>query len=117
MLRQDPLASVKHGHARIVFIHNDEMVLLDNMGNQELSDLYSKTIMEPNINYLGKGRYEKISTDEKFKKRASYWVGNLPQKSREEAIGLLKPIGPYLHSEYMAILGDYAREHGINLLG
>ena len=115
MLRQDPLASVKHGHARIVFIHNDEMVLLDNMGNQELSDLYSKIIIEPNINYLGKGRYEVINTDKMFKKRTGYWVGYLPQKSRKEAIGLIKPLGPYLHSEYMAILGDYAREHGIQL--
>ena len=115
MLRQDPLASVKYGHTRIVFIHKDEMVLLDNLGNQELSDLYLKIILEPNINYPGKGRYEVINTDKMFKKRTGYWVGYLPQKSRKEAIGLIKPLGPYLHSEYMAILGDYAREHGIQL--
>ena len=115
MLRQDPLASVKYGHTRIVFIHKDEMVLLDNLGNQELSDLYLKIILEPNINYPGKGRYEVINTDVKFKKQTGYWVGHLPQKSRKEAIELIKPFGPYLHSEYMAILGDYAREHGIEL--
>ena len=111
----DPLASVKYGHCRIALIHGDEMVLVNNMSDKEISALFMKIMMEPNFRYLGKGKMERFDRDESFRERVGYWVGYLPRESREEAIKMIRPFSIRYLSERNAIIGKFGREHGNRL--
>ena len=115
ILGLDPLASVKYGYSRIVMIHEDEMVLVDNNEEKEISDLYWKINFYPNIRYLGNGKSERFDRDEEFRERVGYWTRPLPRESKEEAISLIRPFSSSFYFEYKAILGEFARVHDIVL--
>ena len=115
IFRLEPLVPAKYSHCRSVLIHGDNMVLVHNKCNRDISAVYIKNMIEHNIGYLGKGKWERFDGEESFRERVGYWVGYLPRDSREEAIKMIRPFSIRYLSERNAIIGEFGREHGIRL--